>query len=192
MPNYQNKSVDFSNVTDTLIHWVTMQPQHKYSMTETDYWTMAAKLQLTNSKTQNATKNDQNIFTKQAMYTMLGFSNKRITPRHLWAHAGCQNSWWNAVMKSSIKSFFCTKIYHRQKNETRMVQLPATAAIEYVAACWVSGGWGWPGGLFPGRTFSPGVFCLGALLAGGIFVRGCFCPGGLCPFPPSSMRIRTV
>ena len=33
-----------------------------------------------------------------------------------------------------------------------MVQLPATAAIEYVAACWVSG-------------------------AGGIFVRGCFCPG---------------
>ena len=35
---------------------------------------------------------------------------------------------------------------------TRMVQLPATAATEYVAACWVSG-------------------------AGGIFVRGCFCPG---------------
>ena len=41
-------------------------------------------------------------------------------------------------------------------NETRMVQLPATAAIEYVAACWVSG-------------------------AGVIFVRGCFCPGGLLP-----------
>ena len=65
-----------------------------------------------------------------------------------------------------------------------MVQLPATAAIEYVAA--------------PGGTFSPGVFCPGAHLAGGllagrIFVRGCFCPGGLCPFPPpSSMRIRTV
>ena len=37
-----------------------------------------------------------------------------------------------------------------------MVQLPATAAIEYVAACWVSG-------------------------AGGIFVRGCFCPAGLLP-----------
>ena len=38
-----------------------------------------------------------------------------------------------------------------------MVQLPATTAIEYVAACWVSG-------------------------AGGIFVRGCFCPeGGLLP-----------
>ena len=52
---------------------------------------------------------------------------------------------------------------------TIMVQLPATAAIEYVAACWVSG-------------------------AGGIFVRGCFCPGvflpggllsgGLMPVPP--------
>ena len=40
--------------------------------------------------------------------------------------------------------------------KTRMVQLPATVAIEYVAACWVSG-------------------------AGGIFVRGCFCPGGLLP-----------
>ena len=37
-----------------------------------------------------------------------------------------------------------------------MVRLPATAAIEYVAACWVSG-------------------------AGGIFVRGCICPGGLLP-----------
>jgi len=37
-----------------------------------------------------------------------------------------------------------------------MVQLPATAAIEYVAACWVSG-------------------------AGEIFVRGFFCPGDFCP-----------
>ena len=43
-----------------------------------------------------------------------------------------------------------------------MVQLPATAAIEYVAACWVSG-------------------------AGGIFVRGAYARS-----PPSSMRIRTV
>ena len=41
-----------------------------------------------------------------------------------------------------------------------MVQLPATAAIEYVAA---------------GHFFPEG------LLAGGIFVRGCFCPGGLLP-----------
>ena len=41
-----------------------------------------------------------------------------------------------------------------------MVQLPATAAIEYVAA----------GHFFPG-----------GILAGGIFVRGCFCPGGLLP-----------
>ena len=50
-----------------------------------------------------------------------------------------------------------------------MVQLPATATIEYVAAC------------LPGGTFSPGVFWPGGLLAGGIFVRGCFCPGGLLP-----------
>jgi len=36
---------------------------------------------------------------------------------------------------------------------TRMVQLPATAAIEYVAACWVSGA----GGLLPGGTFGRGL-----------------------------------
>ena len=30
----------------------------------------------------------------------------------------------------------------RMKIETRMVQLPATAAIKYVAACWVSGAGG--------------------------------------------------
>ena len=47
---------------------------------------------------------------------------------------------------------------------TRMVQLPATAAIEYVAACWVSGA---------------GGFLAGGFLSGGAFVRGCFCPGGL-------------
>jgi len=57
---------------------------------------------------------------------------------------------------------------------TRMVHLPATAAIEYVAA----------------GHFFPGVFCPGALLAGRIFVGEGFCPGGgafvrggLCPYP---------
>ena len=48
-----------------------------------------------------------------------------------------------------------------------MVQLPATAAIEYVAACWVSG-------------------------AGGIFVRGCFCPGDLLPGGLLSGRLMPV
>jgi len=46
---------------------------------------------------------------------------------------------------------------------TRMVQLPATTAIEYVA---------------PGH-FSPGIFWPGGLLAGGIFVREVFCPGAV-------------
>ena len=72
--------------------------------------------------------------------------------------------------------------------ETRMVQLPATAAIEYVAACWVSGA----GGFLSGGAFVGGFFCPGVLLSGGFFARGDFCPGGLCPFPPSSMRLRTV
>ena len=64
-----------------------------------------------------------------------------------------------------------------------MVQLPATAAIEYVAACWVSA-------------------------AGGIIVRGCFCllPGGLlsgggayarspqvqCVYAPSRLSVLSI
>ena len=57
---------------------------------------------------------------------------------------------------------------------TRMVQLPATAAIEYVAACWVSGARGLlPGGTFGRGDFCPGVFCPGGLLS-----------GGLMPVPP--------
>ena len=49
-----------------------------------------------------------------------------------------------------------------------MIQLPATAAIEYVAA-----GHFFPGGLLSGG----GGFCPGALLAVGIFVQEGFCPG---------------
>jgi len=63
-----------------------------------------------------------------------------------------------------------------------MVQFPATAAIEYVAACWVSGA----GGIFVRVLLSGGSFVRG------VFCPGDFCPGGLCPFPPGSMRIRTV
>ena len=53
--------------------------------------------------------------------------------------------------------------------KTRMVQLPATAAIEYVAA-----GHFFPGGLLPGDTFGRGDFCPGVLLPGGTFVRGAY------------------
>ena len=48
---------------------------------------------------------------------------------------------------------------------TRMVQLPATAAIEYVAA----------------GHFFPGGLSAGGLLSGGSFARGHFWPGGLLP-----------
>ena len=88
-----------------------------------------------------------------------------------------------------------------------MVQLPATAAIEYVAACWVSGGgggggaidWGdfgryyqwrlngffsrgdfFPGGLLPGRTFGQGDFWPGGFLAG-VLLSGGLLPGGTFP-----------
>ena len=72
-----------------------------------------------------------------------------------------------------------------------MVQLPATAAIEYVAAC------------LPGGTFSPVVFWPGEFLSGGAFVRGVFCPGGIfvrgayarspqvqCVYEPSRLSVR--
>ena len=68
-----------------------------------------------------------------------------------------------------------------------MVQLPASAAIEYVAA-----GHFFPGGVLTGAggAFVRGVFCPGALLAGGllvggIFVRGRLLSGGLMPVPPN-------
>jgi len=41
-----------------------------------------------------------------------------------------------------------TNVPRPSHKETRMVQLPATAAIEYVAACWVPGA----GGIFVGWT----------------------------------------
>ena len=50
-----------------------------------------------------------------------------------------------------------------------MVQLPATVAIEYVAACWVSGA----GGFLSGGSFARGHFWPGGLLS-----------GGLMPIPP--------
>jgi len=65
--------------------------------------------------------------------------------------------------------------------ETRMVQLPATAAIEYVAA---------PGGTFSRRSFARGDFCPGGLLFGGGGLSGGLLPGrllsgGLMPVPPN-------
>ena len=62
---------------------------------------------------------------------------------------------------------------------TRMVQLPATAAIEYVAAC-LPGVTFSPGVFWPG-VFCPGVFCLGGLLPGGLFPRGSFAQGHFWP-----------
>ena len=56
-----------------------------------------------------------------------------------------------------------------------MVQLPATAAIEYVAA-----GHFFPGSLLIGGTFGRGDFWPEGFLSGRAFVRrGGFCPGCL-------------
>jgi len=95
---------------------------------------------------------------------------------------------------------FCITQSKKLQCTTRMVQLPATAAIEYVAACWVSGARGifvrgffcraglLPRGLFPRGSFGRGLLA-GGFLSGGAFVRGVFCPGGLLsgglmPVPP--------
>jgi len=63
-----------------------------------------------------------------------------------------------------------------------MVQLPATAAIEYVAACLPGGtfslGVFWPGGTFGWGDFCPGVLLSGVLLPGGLL------SGGLMPVLP--------
>jgi len=76
-----------------------------------------------------------------------------------------------------------------------MVQLPATAAIEYVAACWVSGageifvrGCFCPGGgLLPGEFFPggllPGAHLTGETFGRGIFVRGAFVRGAYARSP---------
>jgi len=61
---------------------------------------------------------------------------------------------------------------------TRMVQLPATAAIEYVAACWVPGA----GGIFVGGTRTRTKTRTKTKIVRGAYTRS----------PPSSMPIRTV
>ena len=59
---------------------------------------------------------------------------------------------------------------------TRMVQLSATAAIEYVAACCIT--------RTRTRTKTGTKTKIGTITK--------IVPGCLCPFPPSSMLIRTV
>jgi len=70
-----------------------------------------------------------------------------------------------------------------------MVQLPATAAIEYVAAGHFFPGGLLAGGTFARGTFSPGVFCPGALLPGGTFVQGAYAhsPQVQCVYEPSRL-----
>ena len=74
----------------------------------------------------------------------------------LYSDRLCSDRRYSDNLQSRRPSASLARLAYVEIVETRMVQLPATAAIEYVAACWVSG-------------------------ARGIFVRGCFCPGGLLP-----------
>ena len=67
--------------------------------------------------------------------------------------------------------------------KTRMVQLPATAAIEYVAACWVSGA---------GGIFVRGL--CGASPADKPFVRGAYArsPQVQCVYTPSRLSVPSI
>jgi len=66
-----------------------------------------------------------------------------------------------------------------------MVQLPATAAIEYVAACWVSGA---------GGDYCPGVLLSGGSFARGIFVRGAYArsPQVQCVYESSRLSVASI
>jgi len=105
------------------------------------------------------------------------------------ANLSCSfNSFFEGDLDDAPCRNFATKFGARL---TRMVQLPATAAIEYVAA-----GHFFPGGLLAGGIFVRGCFCPGVFFPGdffpggllpggtfgrGIFVRGAFVRGVLCP-----------
>jgi len=69
-----------------------------------------------------------------------------------------------------------------------MVQLPA--AIEYVAACWVSGA----GGIFVRGCFCPGGLLPGGLLPGGTFVRGAYArsPQVQCVYEPPRLSVPSI
>jgi len=82
-----------------------------------------------------------------------------------------------------------------------MVQLPANAAIEYVAACWVSGAGGifvrgdfFPGGLLPGGTFGRGDFWPGGFLSGGALVRGAYARSHQvqCVYEPCRLSVPSI
>ena len=75
-----------------------------------------------------------------------------------------------------------------------MVQLPATAAIEYVAAGHFSPGVSWPGGLLAGGIFVRGCFCPGGLLPGGTFVRGAYArsPQVQCVYAPCRLSVPSI
>ena len=77
-----------------------------------------------------------------------------------------------------------------EKTNTRMVQLPATAAIEYVAA---PGGL-FPRGLLPGGTFGRGGLLAGGFLSGGAFVRGAYArsPPVQCVYAPSRLSVPSI
>jgi len=88
------------------------------------------------------------------------------------------------ILQATLVQGFKALAKMQVKYYTRMVQLPAAAAIEYVAACWVSGAGG----------FLSGVFCPGGLLPGGTFVRGAYAlsPQVQCIYEPSRLSVPSI
>ena len=85
--------------------------------------------------------------------------------------ARCYGTGWYQT-RGRVTTRYATATIGAITSKTRMVQLPATAAIEYVAACCIT------------RTRTITKTKIGTITK--------IVPGCLCPFPPSSMLIRTV
>ena len=96
----------------------------------------------------------------------------------------------SAVPENGCLIFMHYRCGERRKRQTRMVQLPATAAIKYVAACCITRTRTITKTKTKTKTETRTKIRTRTKTKIGTITK--IVPGCLCPFPPSSMLIRTV
>ena len=172
--------------------------RHLFSTSDLN-WTMIQE-----SPTRQSCGCDDNVLIVGALIEL----SAEWQPPPPWHHQDSEPS--SQLSEGSGSTRPTLESYRRTITDTtRIVQLPATAAIEYVAAGHffdgglLSGGL-LPGGLLPGGLFSRGSFAWGhfwpgGLLAGGAFVRGTFVRGAYarspqvqCVYAPSRLSVRSI